>query len=120
MDTEKYTHGWRKKYADLMKFYGTGYGSILGRFSGIINLSLLGSVFLMNKGFELSFIETIIIGIGLLTFILISGFFYIKFGLQKAEAATQFLENPQLDEMYHRVQRMEEKIDRLGGINEQK
>ena len=42
--------GWKKFYADIMKYYGTGYGAILGRFSGIINLALLGSTYLLVKG----------------------------------------------------------------------
>lgn len=105
--------GWKKFYADIMKYYGTGYGAILGRFSGIINLALLGSTYLLVKGFELSFMQSIVVGIALLVFILISGYVYIKLGMLKAETASIFLENPQQVEMYHQLQRIEAKLDKI-------
>ena len=112
--------GWKRRYADIMKFYGVGYGSLLGRFQGIINLALLGSSFLILKGFELSFEQTIFFGVCLLVFILISGFVYIKMGLQKAEAVSAFVENPQLCEMHAGIQRIESRLNKLEELYEQK
>ena len=112
--------GWKRRYADMMKFYGVGYSSLLGRFQGIINLALLASVYLLGKGVELSFIQTIVFGVCLLAFILISGFIYIKMGLQKAEAVSAFVENPQLCEMYAGIQRIETRLNKLEELYEQK
>ena len=55
--------------------------------------------------------QSIVVGIGLLIFILVSGFIYIKLGMLKAETASIFLENPQQVEMYHQLQRIEKKLD---------
>ena len=41
-------------------------------------------------------------------------------GLLKAEAASNFIENPQQLEMYHRIQRIEDKLDKMGELYEQK
>lgn len=113
MNRIKPKSGWKKFYADVMKYYGTGYGSLLGRFSGIINLALLASTYLLVKGFELSFTESVFAGVGILVFILISGYLYVKLGLLKAESASTFIENPQQFEMYQSVLRIEKKLDSI-------
>lgn len=91
--------GWKRLYADVMKTYNTGYGAILGRFTGVLNLALLASTYLLVKGFELSFTESLFAGIGIVVVILISGFLYLWFGFQKAEASSAFAEQPELMQM---------------------
>jgi len=100
-------------YANTIKCWNTGYGAILGRFSGVINLALLASTYLLVKGFELSFTESIIVGVGLIFAILVSGFLYLKYGFQKAEFSSNFSEQPELSDMYERIQRIEKKLDTL-------
>jgi uncharacterized membrane protein YciS (DUF1049 family) len=105
--------GWKLFYGHVVKCYGVGYGAVLGRFSGIINLALLGSTYLLVKGFELSFIQSVLVGVGLLIVILVSGFLYLRAGLQKAEYSSLFLEQPEMYDMYHRLQRIEKKLDSI-------
>jgi len=100
-------------YANTIKCWNTGYGAILGRFSGVINLALLASTYLLVKGFELSFTESIAVGIGLIVAILASGFLYLKYGFQKAEFSSNFSEQPEMADMYHRIQRIEKKLDAI-------
>jgi len=105
----------RQWYGGIMKCYGTGYGMVLGRFQGILNLALLGSSYLLLKGYEPSFTETVGFGISAVAIILISGFIFLKLGLQKAEMGSLFMEQPQQKEMYERIQIMS---DQIQSINE--
>jgi len=103
----------RQWYGGIMKCYGTGYGMVLGRFQGILNLALIGSSYLLLKGYEPSFTETIIFGIVVVAAILISGFIFLKLGLQKAEMSSLFNEQPQWKEMYERIQIMSEQVQSI-------
>lgn len=105
--------GWKMLYANIIKCWNTGYGAILGRFSGVLNLALLASTYLLVKGFELSFFQSIVVGVALIAAILISGFVYLKYGFQKAEFSSNFSEQPELADMYHRIQRIEKKLDAI-------
>jgi len=105
----------RQWYGGIMKCYGTGYGMVLGRFQGILNLALIGSSYLLLKGYEPSMTETIGFGITAVLVILISGFIFLKLGLQKAEMGSLFMEQPQQKEMYERIQVMS---DQIQSINE--
>jgi len=100
-------------YANVIKCWNTGYGTILGRFYGVINLALLASTYLLVKGFELSFTESIAAGIALVVVILVCGFVYLKYGFQKAEFSSNFIEQPEMSDMYHRIQRIEKKLDAI-------
>ena len=113
MNRIKPKSGWKMFYANTIKCWNTGYGAILGRFSGVINLALLASTYLLVKGFELSFTESIAVGIGLIVAILASGFLYLKYGFQKAEFSSNFSEQPEMADMYHRIQRIEKKLDAI-------
>ena len=104
---------WKEIYGWTMKMWGAGYGALIGKFYGIINLVLLVSTYLIVKGFQLGFIESIILGILAVAAIFISGIFYVRLGLLKAEASSTFIENPQQHEMYLRIQRIEKKLDEL-------
>jgi len=105
----------RDFYGNMMKIYGCGYGLVLGRFQGIINIVLLGSSYLILKGYQPSFIETIAFGVIAITGIFISGYIFVKLGLQKAEMGSLFMEQPQQKEMYERIQVMS---DQIQSINE--
>jgi hypothetical protein len=102
-------------YGAGMKCYGAGYGLALGRVQGILNLALIGSSYLLLKGYEPSFTETIIFGIVAILSIFIIGAIFIKLGLQKAEMGSLFMEQPQQKEMYERIQVMS---DQIQSINE--
>jgi len=91
--------GWKMLYANVIKCWNTGYGAILGRVSGVINLALLASTYLLVKGFELSFTQSVFAGVVLIAVILVSGFVYLRFGFQKAEASSNFIEQPELMQM---------------------
>lgn len=105
--------GWKMFYANLIKCWNTGYGAIFGRFYGIINLALLASTYLLVKGFELSFTQSIIVGIIMVVVLLVSGWTYLKYGFQKAEYSSNFEEQPELADMYRRIKRIEDKIDKV-------
>lgn len=105
--------GLRDLYGDIMKIYTSGYNFILGRFYGIINLAMLASTYFIVKGFEVGFVETIIVGFLALIIIMVTGWVYLKLGLVKAETKSNFLENPQQMEMFYRLKRIEEKLDKL-------
>lgn len=102
-----------KYYIYGVKCWNTGYGSLVGRFAGIINLSLLISTFLLVKGIDMSIITTITLGIILVVGLLVLGHIYIRIGFLKAETASNFVENPPLVEMAERIKRIEEKMDKL-------
>ena len=100
----------RKTYGWGCKIWSAGYGLVVSKFYGVVNLGLLISTYLMVKGFEVNFIETIIIGVLGVSFIFVTGLFVVKFGLLKAETSSNFVENPYLFEMYERLKRIEEKL----------
>jgi len=102
-------------YGGIMKCYGSGYGMVLGRFQGILNLALIGSSYLLLKGYEPTMTETVMFGVAVVFVILISGFIFLKLGLQKAEMGSLFMEQPQQKEMYERIQIMS---DQIQSINE--
>lgn len=104
----------------IWKCWGVGYNTIIGRFYGIINFVLLASTFLIAKGFDISFIQTILIGIGIGIIVLVIGFVYYTLGFQKAENSINFMEQPELNEIYLRVKRTEEKVDSLTKMLEAK
>lgn len=104
---------WKQIYGWAAKCWTAGYGLIIARIYGIINLSLLASTYLIVKGFNFSFTETLIIGFIGVVGIFLSGVFAVKAGLLKAEASSNFHENPQSVEMYERLQRIEAKLDKL-------
>lgn len=109
----KVAQNFRRLYGWSCKTWNAGYGLVISKFYGVINLGLLISTYLMVKGFEISLTETIIIGVTGVGFIFLTGLFVVKFGLLKAEASSNFVENPQLFEMYERLKRIEEKLDGL-------
>jgi hypothetical protein len=100
-------------YGGIMKCYGTGYGFVLGRFQGILNLALIGASYLLLKGYEPSMTETILFGISAVLIILVSGFIFLKLGLQKAEMGSLFMEQPQQKEMYERIQSIDERLKQM-------
>jgi len=102
-------------YADLIKCWNTGYGAVLGRWAGIVNLALLGSIYLLVKGFELSFTQTIFFIVFVFLSMSTIGFLYLKMGLQKQEFSSNFTEQPEFLEMYNRLRSIEEKIDKITG-----
>ena len=106
--------GFRTTYGNIMKIYSCGYNFILGRFYGIINLSITVSTLLTVKGMEVGFSDTIILLGVALTGIMIFGLFFVKAGLMKAEAQANFIENPQQMEILSRIRRIEDKLDKLG------
>lgn len=105
--------GWKRLYADLIKCWNTGYGVILGRFGGAANLFFTIASFLLLKGLNFSYTETILAAVVVFAALMILGFVYLKMNLQKAEFSSNFVEQPELHEMYLRVQRMEEMLKNL-------
>ena len=99
----KHKTGWRGLYGNIMKTWGTGYGAVLGRFQGIINISLIGSTYLLTKGFELSFLQTVLFGIIVMVTIFVSGYIYLRLDLQKAEYSSNIKEQPELYEMHEKI-----------------
>jgi hypothetical protein len=106
-------HGWKKLYADAIKTYNTGYGAIFGRFSGMLNLFFTVATFFIVKQFDLSYTELIIIVILGFSGLMLAGWLYLKFGFQKAEFSSNFLEQPEMHDMHLRIQRIESKLDIL-------
>lgn len=105
--------GWKMLYANIIKCWNSGYGAIFGRFYGIINLALLASTYLLVKNFDVSFTQSIIIGIIMVGVLIFSGWAYLKYGFQKAEYSSNFIEQPELYEMYLRLQRIEEMLNKM-------
>jgi uncharacterized membrane protein YciS (DUF1049 family) len=105
--------GWKLLYAEIIKTYNTGYGAILGRFSGVLNLALLASTYLLVKGFELSFTQSVFVGIILIVCILISGFIYLKVGLQKAEFSSGFAEQPEMVKMKQDIEEIKDLLKEM-------
>lgn len=104
---------WKRVYGWAAKCWTAGYGLVIARVYGIINLSLLASTYLIVKGFNFGFMETVFVGLIGVGIIFASGIFAVKVGLLKAEAASNFHENPQSVEMYDRLVRIEEKLNKM-------
>ena len=107
---------WKELYGWGSKIWGAGYGFLVGKFYGIINLVLLVSTYLMVKGFHLGFIESILLGITAVGVIFVSGILYVRLGLLKAESSSNFVENPQLHEMYLRIQHIDNRLTKMQTI----
>ena len=103
----------KRMYADVIKIWNTGYGAILGRFSGVTNLFFTIATFFLVKGLDLTYTQTIILGIIVIAAIMICGYIYLKLGLQKAEYSSNVQEQPEMIELVTRVQRIEQKLDKL-------
>ena len=102
--------GWKKLYANIILVWNTGYGSVLGRFQGMINLVLLASTYLLAKGFELSVIESLSIGVALIIFIMAAGFLYLKAGLAKSEFSTNVRQQPEMVQLFNDVKEIKEML----------
>lgn len=105
--------GWRGIYGWGMKIWGCGYGILIGKIYGILNFVLLISTYFMVKGFEVSFIETIAVGFIAVAIIFIAGIVFVKIGLLKAEASSNFVENPQQVEMLESIRQIKKDLEEL-------
>ena len=107
--------GWKKLYADLIKIYNVGYGTLFGRVSGIMNLFFTVATFLLVKGLDLGYIEIIIIGVIVISAIMIMGYIYLRMDLAKSEFSSNFREQPELVQMKNEISEikrlLEEKND---------
>ena len=95
--------GWKKIYADLIKMYNVGYGTLFGRISGIMNLFFTVATFLLVKGLDLGYIEIIIFGIILLSVIMGMGYIYLRMDLTKSEFSSNFQEQPEMVQMFNDI-----------------
>jgi hypothetical protein len=100
-------HKWKQTYAYIIKVWNTGYGAVLGRFSGVMNLFFTVATFFLVKGMDLSYTQTIILGIVVISTIMIAGFIYLKLGLQKAEFSSNFDEAPEWKDIRDRIIRID-------------
>lgn len=99
----------------VWKHWGIGYGVIIGRFYGLVNFVLLLSTFLLAKGFEISFLETIIYGLVICAIVFILGVLYAKFDFQKAEFSQNFKEQPELVQMKKDIEEIKLMLSSLRG-----
>ena len=100
--------GWKRLYAKILLVWGTGYSSILGRFQGMINLVLLASTYMLAKGFELSMVESLLFGAGLVVFIMVGGFIYLKMGLAKSEFSINVRQQTEMVQLFNDVKEIKE------------
>jgi len=98
-------------YADIIKIYNVGYGAILGRFSGVLNLFFTVATFLVVKGLDLGYIETLAIFIVVMIIIMTLGFLYLRVGLQKSEFSSNFREQPEMLEMMKDIKEIKNKLN---------
>jgi hypothetical protein len=100
-----------KKYVGaFFNFWEIGQGKVLGRVSGALTLCLSFLTWLAVSGFNTPswflFVLLVIIGF----FIVGSGFFYVRFGLYRAEIRTLCVVNPFNREVLERLERIEGKL----------
>lgn len=100
--------GWKRFYANILLVWNTGYSSVLGRFQGMINLVLLASTYMLAKGFELSIVESLMFGAGLIIFIMVAGFIYLKMGLSKSEFSANVKQQPEFVQLFNDVKEIKE------------
>jgi len=100
--------GWRRLYANAIKVYNCGYGAVLGRFSGLLNLFFTVATFLLVKGFDLGFVETIIIFVVAFGGLMGMGYIYLRLDLQKSEFSSNFREQPELVQMHNDIKEIKE------------
>ena len=103
--------GWKRFYANTIKTYNAGYGAILGRFSGLLNLFFTVATFLLVKGLDLGFIETIAVFIVVFSVLMGLGALYLKLDLQKSEFSANFKEQPELVQMFDDVKEIKRMLE---------
>jgi uncharacterized membrane protein YciS (DUF1049 family) len=74
----------------------------------MINLVLLASTYLLAKGFELSMVESLAFGLGLVAFIMIAGYIYLKADLSKSEFSTNVKQQPEMVQLFNDVKEIKE------------
>jgi len=100
--------GWKRLYANLIKTYNAGYGAVLGRFSGLLNLFFTVATFFLVKGLDLGFIETIGIFVIAFSGLMLLGYIYLKLDLQKSEFSSNFREQPEMVQLIKDVKEIKE------------
>jgi len=103
--------GWKRFYANAIKTYNAGYGAVLGRFSGLLNLFFTVATFFLVKGLDLGFFETIIIFIVVFSGLMGLGFTYLKLDLQKSEFSSNFKEQPELVQMFNDIKEIKKLLE---------
>ena len=103
--------GWKRFYANTIKTYNAGYGAILGRFSGLLNLFFTVATFLLVKGLDLGFIETIAIFAVVFGGLMGLGTIYLKLDLQKSEFSSNFREQPELVQMFNDIKSIKKLLE---------
>ena len=103
--------GWKRLYANIIKTYNAGYSMILGRFSGLLNLFFTIATFLLVKGLDLGFIETIIIFAIAFGGLMGMGYIYLRLDLQKSEFSSNFKEQPELVQMFNDVKEIKKMLE---------
>ena len=80
----------------IIKYWEAGYGKVLARVYSMLSFILMASTYLLLQGFEMGFVEMVLVFIMLISLVFIIGIFYVKFGWLKAEQSAFFNENPEL------------------------
>ena len=83
---------------------------MIAKFSGVLNIVLLGSTYLMVLGVDLPFYVTITFGVSLAFFVMVMGYFYLKFDLQKSEYSSNVKEMPEMLQLFNDVKEIKEML----------
>jgi len=76
----------------IIKYWEAGYGKVLARVYSMLSFILMASTYLLLQGFEMGFVEMVLVFIILISLVFIIGIF----GWLKAEQSAFFNENPEL------------------------
>jgi hypothetical protein len=79
----------------LIKYWEAGYGKVLARFYSMLSFILMASTYLLVQGFQVGFMETFLVFLGMVVLVFVIGVIYVKTGFLKAEQGAFFNENPE-------------------------
>lgn len=95
-------------------WFETGKNNVIGRLQSTASLVLMIGTFLKvweeNLGIEVSLEFLIILSLFFLISNLILGWLYCKTGIMKKEQEAKYKENPQIQETYEAIKRLEKRV----------
>lgn len=108
---------WKKNYGHLVKFLDNGRNQLFGRFYSPIQLVLTFAIYFSVTGKEIGLLQIGLFSITLMVVMVVSGYFYSKWGLFSSELSSRNLDTPEVMENLYKtretleiVKRIEEKI----------
>jgi len=103
----------KQQIGHLIKLFEFGKNNSIGRFQSIVSLILLGSSFLILKGYDISFEMMFLFGAVSLIWVISFGYFWTKKGYHNAMTSSKNLNNPEIMEIVYNTRNALKRLDEL-------